>query len=135
MMRTSYVNALQGVDTSNIANQSVPSHSTAVHANTSQLHEKSGENSHILSQYDVNFIENNSHPLFLHNNDHPGLVLIAKKLIGPDNYAPWSRSMQIALNARNKFGIVNGSFEKPASNSPLYSQWERVNDLYSQWNC
>lgn len=27
-------------------------------------------------------IESNSHPLYVHNNDHPGLVLIAKKLTG-----------------------------------------------------
>lgn len=81
----------------------------------------------------TNFVENNAHPLYLHNNDHPGLVLIAKKLVGPDNYASWSRSMQIALNARNKFVIVNGSFEKPVATSPFLPQWERVNDLVITW--
>ncbi|XP_074342122.1 uncharacterized protein LOC141679549 [Apium graveolens] len=46
--------------------------------------------------------------------------------------------MQIALNARNKFVIVNGSYTKPASSeSPLYAQWERVNDMIITWilNC
>lgn len=41
--------------------------------------------------------------------------------------------MQIALNARNKFVIVNGTFEKPSADSPLLAQWERVNDLVITW--
>lgn len=41
-------------------------------------------------QYNDNVIDNNMHPLFLHNNDHPGLFLISKKFLGPDNYTPWS---------------------------------------------
>lgn len=32
-------------------------------------------------------IDNNTHPLFLHNNDQPGMVLISKKLTGSENYA------------------------------------------------
>ena len=55
------------------------------------------------TSYSTVTIDSNAHPLFIHNNDHPGLLLIAKKQVGPDNYAPWSRSMLIALNARNKF--------------------------------
>lgn len=45
-------------------------------------------------------IESNLHPLYLHNNDHPGLVLISKKLLGFENYNPWKRSMKIALSAK-----------------------------------
>ncbi|XP_074352709.1 uncharacterized protein LOC141691856 [Apium graveolens] len=64
-------------------------------------------------------------------------MLIAKKLVGPDNYAPRSRSMKIALNARNKFVIVNGTYCRPEVSSPLFAQWERVNDLVITWilNC
>ncbi|XP_074373485.1 uncharacterized protein LOC141713812 [Apium graveolens] len=65
--------------------------------------------------------------------DHPGLVLIAKKLVGQENYAPRSRSMQIALSARNKFVVVNGVYVKPANDSALYAQWERVNDMIITW--
>lgn len=50
-------------------------------------------------------IDNNSHPLYLHNNDQPGMVLISKKLIGSENYASWKRSLHIALSAKNKFII------------------------------
>ncbi|KAL8154730.1 hypothetical protein AgCh_000185 [Apium graveolens] len=132
MVRNSYVNVVQGLNpTSN--NTSVDPQSRD---NDDDLRDDTNliSKSHTVdlqdnsdSQYNHTLICNNSHPLFLHNNDHPGLVLIAKKLLGPDNYGPWSRSMQIVLNAKNKFVIVNGSFEKPSLDSPLYAQWERVN--------
>ncbi|XP_074324283.1 uncharacterized protein LOC141661198 [Apium graveolens] len=41
--------------------------------------------------------------------------------------------MQITLNARNKFVLVNGTYPKPAKSSPLFAQWERVNDLVITW--
>lgn len=78
-------------------------------------------------------IENNSHPLYLHNNDQPGMILISKKLLGSENYASWKRSMQIALSAKNKFVIVNGDFVAPANSSPLYMHWKRVNDMVITW--
>lgn len=84
-------------------------------------------------QYDGNAIDNNIHPLFLHNNDHLGLVLISKKLIGPDNYAPWSRSMRIALNARKKFVHVNGLYKKCDVTFPLCAQLKNVNDMIITW--
>ena len=114
MMPHSFANVVQG-----IRNPENLVHNTA----------SSSEN----DQFNHSLVDNNSHPLYLHNNDHPGLVLIAKKLLGPDNYGPWSRSMRIALNARNKFVIVSGSFEKPAEDSPLLPQWERVNDMIITW--
>ncbi|XP_074355962.1 uncharacterized protein LOC141695629 [Apium graveolens] len=78
-------------------------------------------------------VDNNAHPLFIHNSDHPGLLLLAKKLTSLDNYASWSRSMQIALNARNKFVLVNGDYLNPDTKSLLCAQWERVNDLVITW--
>ena len=75
----------------------------------------------------------NTHPLYLHNHDHPCLILIAKKLTGPDNYAPWSRSMRIALNARNKFSLVTGTYPKPEDTSLLCAQWECANDMVMTW--
>ncbi|GJY06351.1 cysteine-rich receptor-like protein kinase 8 [Tanacetum coccineum] len=47
------------------------------------------------------------HPLFLHQQDHPRLVLISKKLTGLDNYGSWKRSIMISLNAKNKIKIIN----------------------------
>lgn len=132
MLRDSYAKVVQGVGSSRTVN-----HNTHNVCDDDEVYSRNDENpdvnlnleSQTNLQYNALAIDNNSHPLFIHNTDHPGLVLIAKKLVGPDNYAPWSRSMQIALNARDKFVIVNGTYAKPAENSPLYAQWEKVNDL------
>lgn len=78
-------------------------------------------------------IDNNSHPLYLHNNDQPGMILISKKLIGSENYASWKRSMQIALSAKNKLVIVNGDFVAPVETSSLHAHWKRVNDMVITW--
>lgn len=65
------------------------------------------------------------------------MILVSKRLTGPENYAPWQRSMKIALSAKNKLVIVNGLYEAPDRNSPLFSTWERVNDMIISWllNC
>ncbi|GKA55658.1 retrovirus-related pol polyprotein from transposon TNT 1-94 [Tanacetum coccineum] len=42
-------------------------------------------------------INSPNHPLYLHPNDHLGLILISKKLTGLENYSSWKRSMMIAL--------------------------------------
>ncbi|PWA96217.1 hypothetical protein CTI12_AA041970 [Artemisia annua] len=73
------------------------------------------------------------HPLYLHPQDHPGLILISKKLTGSDNYGSWKRSMMIALNAKNKMKIVNGEFAEPSVNSETRALWERTNDMIISW--
>nr|GEX40464.1 cysteine-rich RLK (receptor-like protein kinase) 8 [Tanacetum cinerariifolium] len=70
-----------------------------------------------------------NHPLFLYQNDHPGLTLISKKLLGSDNYSSWRRSMTIALNAKNKLKIVTKEYPEPDSNSSLRALWKRNNDI------
>ncbi|XP_074335425.1 uncharacterized protein LOC141672671 isoform X2 [Apium graveolens] len=85
------------------------------------------------SQNDTQHIDNKSHPLYLHNNDQPGMILISKKLLGSENYASWKRSMQIALSAKNKLVIVTGDFVAPAESSPLFVHWKRVNDMVITW--
>ena len=74
-----------------------------------------------------------NHPLYLHQNDHPGLILISKKLTGSDNYASWKRSMVIALNAKNKLKIITGEFEEPGATSNQRALWERTNDMIISW--
>lgn len=60
-------------------------------------------------------------------------MLIAKKLTGTENFGPWKMSLSIALSAKNKMGIVDGSFSRPDESSPLRSQWDRVNDMVINW--
>lgn len=73
------------------------------------------------------------HPLYMHNNDNPRIMLITKKLVGTKNYASWKRSIQIALSAKNKLVIVNGSYSKLEPNSPLLLHWNRVIDMCMSW--
>lgn len=131
-MRNTFANVVQGKHTVNSSGVNVAGTSRGNEdlVDTSLAHDDETINRDLSN---VNFVDNNTHPLYLHNNDHPGLILIAKKLTGPDNFSPWSRSMQIALNARNKFVLVNGCFPKPETNSLLFAQWERVNDLVITW--
>ncbi|GJU43194.1 cysteine-rich receptor-like protein kinase 8 [Tanacetum coccineum] len=79
---------------------------------------------------DVNSVH---HPLYFHPHDHPGMILISKKLSGSENYSTWKRSMMIALSARNKIKLVTGEFEEPEIDSPLRSFWERANDMVISW--
>ena len=74
-----------------------------------------------------------NHSLFLHQTDHPGLVLISKKLTGSDNYSSWKRSLTIALNAKNKMKIINGEFVEPSVDYELRTLWERNNDMLISW--
>ena len=54
-----------------------------------------------------------SNPLFLHNGDNPGIILVPQPLTG-ENYSTWSRSMLIALSAKNKPCFIDGSLSKPS---------------------
>lgn len=50
-------------------------------ASTSQTAQSSSSIPHSYGQT----IYNNNHPLYLHNNDQPGMILISKKLTGSEN--------------------------------------------------
>jgi hypothetical protein len=73
-----------------------------------------------------------SSPLFLHNGDNPGTMLVPQPLIG-ENYNPWSRSMLIALSAKNNVCFVDGSLPKPLVFESYFNAWIRCNDLVLSW--
>lgn len=97
--------------------------STTQNANTSSSN----------TQIDDNDINSPHHPLYLHPQDHPGLILISKKLLGSENYGSWKRSMVIALNAKNKMKLITGELEEPNMNSRIRALWERTNDMVISW--
>nr|GEU64097.1 cysteine-rich RLK (receptor-like protein kinase) 8 [Tanacetum cinerariifolium] len=86
----------------------------------------------------INTTENDeissNHPLFLHQTDHPGLLLKSKKLTGSNNYSSWKISVMIARNAKNKMKLVNGKFLEPRMESNLRAIWEQNNDLLISWD-
>nr|GEX02829.1 homeodomain-like protein [Tanacetum cinerariifolium] len=67
-------------------------------------------------------------------NDHPGLILISKKLTGLENYSTWKRSMMIALNARNKLKLVNGNAIELYYHK-LKGLWDELDALEAPYAC
>ena len=79
-------------------------------------------------------MEDPTNPLYLHNSDHPGMVLVSQVLKG-ENYSSWSRAFQIALLVKNKLSFIDGTFPKPdAEEDPQqYQQWIRRNNMVISW--
>ena len=71
---------------------------------------------------------NSDHPLYLHQTDHPGLILISK-----DNYSSWKRSMVIAINAKKKMRLITCEFLDPNTTSSMRALWERNNGMVISW--
>ncbi|XP_073317119.1 uncharacterized protein [Primulina huaijiensis] len=76
--------------------------------------------------------EDSSSPFFLHNGDHPGLLLVSHQLTG-SNYNTWSRSFSMALTAKNKLGFIDGDIIRPHINDMLYGAWNRCNSMVISW--
>lgn len=72
-------------------------------------------------------------PLYLHHNEQFWMMIVPEKLLGTENFAEWSRDMKIALLAKNKFGIVDGSVPRPNPNSSLFAHWQRCNAVVLGW--
>jgi hypothetical protein len=67
----------------------------------------------------IDMSESFINPYYLHDGDSPGYVLVSLPLDG-DNYHTWSRSMIMALTAKNKLGFVDGSIIKPVATASTY---------------
>ncbi|KAJ0459040.1 putative RNA-directed DNA polymerase [Helianthus annuus] len=72
-------------------------------------------------------------PLFLHPSDSSALTIVSMKLKGTENYSVWSSAMKLALEAKNKFGFINGKCVKPKDNEVLAAQWDRCNSVVLTW--
>lgn len=79
-------------------------------------------------------VDNTANPLFLHHSDHPGLLLVSKKLTG-DNYNSWCRAMKISLTAKNKTGFITGTIKEPSAikKPEDHALWQRCNDMVLSW--
>ncbi|KAK8286719.1 hypothetical protein V6Z11_D07G009400 [Gossypium hirsutum] len=73
------------------------------------------------------------HPLYLHPSDMPGMLLVSHQLTGTENYCVWSRSMRIALLAKNKLGFIDGSCSRADFDADLMPHWDRCNALVLSW--
>src|SRR3954464_3020886 len=71
-------------------------------------------------------------PYYIHPSEGPNSVCISPKLNG-SNYLAWSKSMQRALGAKNKFQFINGDLAIPSHQDLNRNQWERCNHLIHSW--
>ncbi|GJZ88337.1 ribonuclease H-like domain-containing protein, partial [Tanacetum coccineum] len=74
-------------------------------------------------------------PLHVHNSDNSSSVLVPFKLLGTENYRMWNNAMKLALQARNKYGFVDGSCVRDsyADSDVLCAQWDRCNAMVLTW--
>lgn len=79
--------------------------------------------------------EDIENPLHLNNNDSSNTVLVTPPLAGSSNYATWSVSMQVALEVKNKWGVVDGSITEPDETESRYAAWKRCNLMICAWIC
>ncbi|KZV54219.1 hypothetical protein F511_14632 [Dorcoceras hygrometricum] len=77
-------------------------------------------------------LEDSSSPYYLHNGDHPGLLLFFNPLVG-SNYNTWRRAMIVALTAKNKLGFIDHSIDHPRPEDLLYGSWIRCNNMVISW--
>ncbi|KAG2244995.1 hypothetical protein Bca52824_093181 [Brassica carinata] len=82
------------------------------------------------SRYQADQYEN---PYYLHNSDHPGLILVSDRLTTAAEFHSWRRSVRMALNVRNKLGFIDGTIPKPLSTHRDYGAWSRCNDIVATW--
>ncbi|GKD30001.1 ribonuclease H-like domain-containing protein [Tanacetum coccineum] len=74
-------------------------------------------------------------PLHVHNSDNSSSVLVPFKLLGTANYRMWNNAMKLALQARNKYGFVDGTCLRDsfADSEVLCAQWDRCNAMVLTW--
>ncbi|XP_019150777.1 PREDICTED: uncharacterized protein LOC109147624 [Ipomoea nil] len=77
--------------------------------------------------------EDMENPLYLSVNENPNAVLVTPLLSGSSNYASWSISMRVALEVKNKWGLVDGSVPAPERTHAQYRSWRRCNLITSSW--
>ena len=70
--------------------------------------------------------------LYVHPSDNPGMILVPVQFDGT-GYRTWRRGVMRALSVKNKLGFIDGSCEKPSTNTPLLRQWQRCDDMVTSW--
>lgn len=57
-------------------------------------------------------------PYYLHPSDNPG-ALITSVLLRGDNYSEWATELSNSIQAKQKFGFINGTLVKPTTEPDL----------------
>ena len=70
--------------------------------------------------------------LYLHLSENPTIALVSL-VLDATNYHSRSRSMIIALSAKNKVEFVDGSALEPLKTDRTYEVWRRCNNMVVSW--
>ncbi|XP_074363126.1 uncharacterized protein LOC141703534 [Apium graveolens] len=71
-------------------------------------------------------------PLFMHPSDGP-LSISVTKLQGAADYRTWKRTFEIQLSAKRKYGFLDGSVIRSATDAVEASQWDTCNNMIISW--
>ncbi|GJR08028.1 ribonuclease H-like domain-containing protein [Tanacetum coccineum] len=80
---------------------------------------------------------NISDPLHLHPNDTTALAVVSIKLKGTENYQVWSCAMLLALEGKNKIGLIDGSCKRSntdENDSSIADYYHKLNALWKQYD-
>lgn len=62
-------------------------------------------------------LNDRSSPYYLQSSDNPSAMVVQDKLTEEDNYALWSKAMNMWLVSRRKLGFINGKIGKSIDTS------------------
>ncbi|RVW88922.1 hypothetical protein CK203_045069 [Vitis vinifera] len=71
-------------------------------------------------------------PYALTSNDNPGNIITQVQLKG-ENYDEWACVVRTALQAKKKYGFVDGSIKQPDNDSPELEDWWTINSMLVSW--
>ncbi|KAF7837746.1 uncharacterized protein G2W53_006228 [Senna tora] len=72
-------------------------------------------------------------PYYIHPSDNPGAQIVVN-LLTLGNYLIWSRSIRIALKAKNKLGFIDGSLLPPVDTmSDEFLRWSDADSMVTAW--
>ncbi|GKC64743.1 ribonuclease H-like domain-containing protein [Tanacetum coccineum] len=97
----------------------------SLHGYTDDEYDVVNNNVTLISRLDV------SSPLYLHPDDSTALTVVSVKLKGTKNYQVWSCVMLLALEGKNKTGIIDGTCRRSNTDEVMGRQWDRVNVILS----
>ncbi|XP_074377619.1 uncharacterized protein LOC141719137 [Apium graveolens] len=83
-------------------------------------------------QTPANTAINYNDPYFLSTGDNSNSQL-GEIIFNDNNYFNWSRSVQLALGAKNKIDFIDGSLTRPADDSQDLQKWIRNDYMVTGW--
>ncbi|XP_059285816.1 uncharacterized protein LOC132039334 [Lycium ferocissimum] len=79
----------------------------------------------------TNPVNDHSSPFYLHPSDSPGMLLV-NSLFDGKGYTGWNRAFIIALSAKNKLGMIDGTVEMPDASDPDHKIWTRSREIWKE---